>query len=70
MCGQKKINREGCRLTVDVGFSNAQAYIYKIYWIIFFSDGAYINDIYYNIFKSSCHLLYTGKKIFFMVKVN
>lgn len=44
---------EGCRLTVDVGFSNAQAYIYENYWIIFFSDGAYINDIYYDIFKSS-----------------
>lgn len=29
MRNQKKSIGEGCRLTVDVGFSNAQAYIYK-----------------------------------------
>lgn len=70
MRNQKKSIGKGCRLTVDNGFSNAQAYIYKILLGYLFLNWAYINDIYYDIFKSSCHLLYIGKKIFFMVKVN
>lgn len=37
----------------------------KNYWIIFFLDGVYINDIYYDIFKLSCYLLYIGKKNIF-----
>lgn len=42
MRDQKKSIGEGCRLTVDVGFSNAQAYIYKILLdYLFFRWGLY-----------------------------
>lgn len=42
MRDQKKSIGEGCRLTVDVGFSNTQAYIYKILLdYLFFEWGLY-----------------------------
>lgn len=42
MRDQKKSIGEGCRLTVDVGFSNAQAYIYKkLLDYLFFRWGLY-----------------------------